>query len=177
MKFHFNVNDHEATTTTEAATEPTEPSTDENGSTITNPTTESTTIISTTTQPTGTNPAGYPTAPPCPGQDPSAFPLPNPAVDAHCGLSFVDAEINNFDYVGQDKYVRGETNDWNPFDSRVISGEEAVPHSFPWQTTVGDNLRPYCGATIMTEEFVVTAAHCGVLVFIGTYSSDFILGK
>ena len=135
--------------------------------------------MSTTTQPTGTNPAGYPTAPPGPGQDTSAFPLPDPSIDAHCGLSFVDASINNFDYVSQDKYVRGETTDWNngDYESRVISGEEAVPHSFPWQTTVGDNLKAYCGATIVTDEFVVTAAHCGVLVFIGSYSSDFILGN
>ena len=49
--------------------------------------------------------------------------------------------------------------------------------SFPWQVTVGDRMRSYCGGTIINEEFVVTAAHCGVLVFIGSYSSDFITGE
>ena len=59
----------------------------------------------------------------------------------------------------------------------VVNGEVAVPNSFPWQVTVGDRLRSYCGGTIVTDQVVVTAAHCGVLVFIGSYSSDFITGE
>ena len=87
----------------------------------------------TTTQPTGTNPAGYPTAPPRPGQDASAFPLPDPSVDARCGLSFAPAEIANFDYRHQDEYVRGIVDEWNPdvygeISPKVINGEVAVPH-------------------------------------------------
>ena len=70
--------------------------------------------INPTETPFNTNPAGYPTAPPGPAPDPSAFPLPNPDVDSQCGRTFIEPVISNFDFVGQDKFVRGEINDWNP---------------------------------------------------------------
>ena len=70
--------------------------------------------INPTETPFNTNPAGYPTAPPGPAPDPSAFPLPNPDVDSECGRTFIDPVISNFDFVGQDKFVRGEINDWEP---------------------------------------------------------------
>ena len=137
LKFHYSVNgegDIPRTTTTPWWTTSTEPITDENGSTVTFTTTTTTTTTreTTTTQPTGTNPAGYPTAPPRPGQDPSAFPLPDPSVDARCGLSFATAEIANFDYRHQDEYVRGLVDEWNPevseISPKVINGEIAIPH-------------------------------------------------
>ena len=138
LKFHYSVNgegDIPRTTTTPWWTTTTEPITDENGSTVTFTTTTTTTTTreTTTTQPTGTNPAGYPTAPPRPDQDPSAFPLPDPSVDARCGLSFAPAEIVNFDYRHQDEYVRGVVDEWNPnfyseISPKVINGEIAVPH-------------------------------------------------
>ena len=138
LKFHYSVNgegDIPRTTTTPWWTTSTEPITDENGSTVTFTTTTTTTTTreTTTTQPTGTNPAGYPTAPPRPGQDPSAFPLPDPSVDARCGLSFAPAEIANFDYRHQDEYVRGVVDEWNPnfygeISPKVINGEIAIPH-------------------------------------------------
>lgn len=42
---------------------------------------------------------------------------------------------------------------------RIVGGVEATPHEFPWMV---DMRRPshYCGATIISPEWVVTAAHC-----------------
>ncbi|XP_066475284.1 ovochymase-2 [Tiliqua scincoides] len=44
--------------------------------------------------------------------------------------------------------------------SRIMGGEEAVPHSWPWQASVqiaGENV---CGGAVLTKMWVVTAAHC-----------------
>ena len=54
-------------------------------------------------------------------------------------LSFVAAEIANFDYRHQDEYVRGIVDEWNPdvygeFSPKVINGEIAVPHRNDFQS-------------------------------------------
>ncbi|CAF1063533.1 unnamed protein product [Brachionus calyciflorus] len=43
--------------------------------------------------------------------------------------------------------------------ARIIGGEEAVPHSWPWQVMVTDGLI-MCGATLINSQWLVTAAHC-----------------
>ncbi|NWU96699.1 OVCH2 protein, partial [Upupa epops] len=44
--------------------------------------------------------------------------------------------------------------------SRIIGGEEAVPHSWPWQVSVQVFDEHICGGAVLTKEWVVTAAHC-----------------
>ena len=47
---------------------------------------------------------------------------------------------------------------------RIVGGEEAIPHSFPWQVSMrfisatweGHN----CGGSLITAEWVLSAAHC-----------------
>ncbi|XP_010885737.1 chymotrypsin B-like [Esox lucius] len=45
---------------------------------------------------------------------------------------------------------------------RVINGEEAVPHSWPWQVSLQQNGGHFCGGSLLSEYWVVTAAHCNV---------------
>jgi len=43
--------------------------------------------------------------------------------------------------------------------NRILDGVELAPHSLPWQVYL-DNGGLYCGATILSEKFILTAGHC-----------------
>ncbi|XP_056463645.1 chymotrypsin A [Gadus chalcogrammus] len=47
--------------------------------------------------------------------------------------------------------------------SRIVNGEEAVPHSWSWQVSLQDQTGfHFCGGSLINENWVVTAAHCNV---------------
>lgn len=42
----------------------------------------------------------------------------------------------------------------------IIGGEGAVPHSWPWQCSLQDDREHICGCSVISHEWVITAAHC-----------------
>nr|XP_046252790.1 chymotrypsin-C-like [Scatophagus argus] len=53
---------------------------------------------------------------------------------------------------------------YRPVLSRVVGGEDVRPHSWPWQISLQYNRqgewRHTCGGTLISNEWVLTAAHC-----------------
>ncbi|CAM4634444.1 unnamed protein product, partial [Lepidochelys olivacea] len=49
--------------------------------------------------------------------------------------------------------------------ARIMNGETAVPGSWPWQVSLQDNTSfHFCGGSLISENWVVTTAHCSVRV-------------
>ena len=46
------------------------------------------------------------------------------------------------------------------FGGRVIGGEPASAGSWPWIGLLQINGNPFCGCTLICEQWVLTAAHC-----------------
>ncbi|XP_006785543.1 elastase 2 like [Neolamprologus brichardi] len=51
-----------------------------------------------------------------------------------------------------------------PVISRVVGGHDVKPHSWPWQVSLqynsAGNWRHTCGGTLISDQWVLTAAHC-----------------
>jgi len=44
--------------------------------------------------------------------------------------------------------------------SRIVNGDEAKPGSWPWMVSLKMNGRHFCGGTIISPKWVMTASHC-----------------
>merc|ERR1712121_599358 len=45
-------------------------------------------------------------------------------------------------------------------EGRIVGGEEATPHSYPWMAALFVDDKWFCGGTLISDEWVLTAAHC-----------------
>ncbi|XP_069875561.1 chymotrypsinogen B-like [Dipodomys merriami] len=82
--------------------------------------------------------------------------LPRPPVP-RCGIPAIPPEVSGL--------------------SRVVNGEDAVPGSWPWQVSIQyEDSFHFCGGALISEEWVLTAAHCGVMpgdkVVAGAFNLD-----
>ncbi|KAG8237910.1 hypothetical protein J437_LFUL017782 [Ladona fulva] len=46
------------------------------------------------------------------------------------------------------------------FKSRIVGGQFAQPHEFPWLTAMIKERRLYCAGSLITRKHILTAAHC-----------------
>jgi len=44
--------------------------------------------------------------------------------------------------------------------TRIVGGEEAAQHQWPWQVAIHVNDAFFCGGSIISESYILTAAHC-----------------
>lgn len=47
-----------------------------------------------------------------------------------------------------------------PAFARVVNGENATPHSWPWQVSLRVRGGHICGGSLIRPDWIVTAAHC-----------------
>lgn len=45
-------------------------------------------------------------------------------------------------------------------ENRIVGGNEAVPNSLPWQVALFIDGQYFCGGSLISNEWVLTAAHC-----------------
>ena len=43
---------------------------------------------------------------------------------------------------------------------RIVGGEEATPHQYPWMAALFIDDKWFCGGTLISDEWVMTAGHC-----------------
>jgi hypothetical protein len=80
--------------------------------------------------------------------DPSISKIPQP----NCGRPCTQPTLYNF-----------VTNSSQPYKERLISGEDALPNSYPWMVSIRAkpvNLSHFCGGALLYSQYVLTAAHC-----------------
>lgn len=60
-------------------------------------------------------------------------------------------------------------------ERRIINGKNAKPGKFPYQVSLVEGSRHFCGGSILNKKWILTAAHCvkgqsNIRVFVGTIS-------
>merc|ERR1712133_235131 len=43
---------------------------------------------------------------------------------------------------------------------KIVGGEEATPHSYPWMAALFIDDSWFCGGSLISDEWILTAAHC-----------------
>lgn len=68
------------------------------------------------------------------------------------------------DIKGENVYIEPVSNYTvdAPVGGRVIGGSEVAPNSVPYQVALFINARSFCGGSLISRNFVLTAAHCTI---------------
>ncbi|XP_017860324.1 PREDICTED: transmembrane protease serine 9 [Drosophila arizonae] len=54
----------------------------------------------------------------------------------------------------------GNKNPVSPDQERIVGGNNASPHEFPWMAVLFKSGKQFCGGSLITNNHILTAAHC-----------------
>lgn len=59
-------------------------------------------------------------------------------------------------------------------NGRIIGGQDAEPHAYPWQISMKSLGQHFCGGSIINERQILSAAHCveGQIAFLDAVSNS-----
>ncbi|XP_070786281.1 serine protease 27-like [Enoplosus armatus] len=62
-------------------------------------------------------------------------------------------------------------------NTRIVGGQHASPGSWPWQASINTGSRQICAGSLITDQWVLTAAHCieeylKIVVYLGRHSQS-----
>ena len=43
---------------------------------------------------------------------------------------------------------------------KIVGGQDAQPGEWPWQVGLTRGIRPFCGGSLVSNQYIITAAHC-----------------
>ncbi|KYM88402.1 Serine proteinase stubble [Atta colombica] len=66
-------------------------------------------------------------------------------------LTRIQAEYTNYVPCGRSEMAR---------EARIVGGQDAAPHEFPWMVSITRKGGHFCGGAILNEKFILTAGHC-----------------
>ncbi|KAJ8910302.1 hypothetical protein NQ315_003780 [Exocentrus adspersus] len=77
-------------------------------------------------------------------------------------------------FAGIERFIEKAAVNWKLFEEnhvnlspvipRIIGGNEATPHQYPFQVGLLLNNNAFCGGSLISKNFVLTAAHCATVL-------------
>jgi secreted trypsin-like serine protease len=90
---------------------------------------------------------------------PAAVTVEEPFRWDHCGQTYARPSIKAADLISSSSNR----------SKRIVGGEDAVRHSWPFlaslRVRIENRTEHHCGATLISDEYVITAAHCLMIYF------------
>ena len=80
------------------------------------------------------------------------------------GVIRIDLNITAKNVSSDEETIKDKTQEENScgvaYTPRIQGGEDADPGQFPWIAALMKNGRPNCGGAVISNQFILTAAHC-----------------
>ncbi|KAM6449601.1 serine protease 27-like isoform 1-T2 [Liasis olivaceus] len=77
-------------------------------------------------------------------------------------LMIAGSQFHKLDWPTYEIFTNGVTNQecGQPRTPRIVGGQDATKGKWPWQVSILENNTPICGGSVISDQWVLSAAHC-----------------